>query len=742
MRPNVTLIRCTHLSLAQQEIVRTAAFLTLLDDIKAQRPRSCGLVCVRVAVAALHVNSYVPQRLRPKMSAMTVHVCVALVCLLLLAYTSNAFAPTRLFAIRTRGFPRLWEYQEDYGPNPLPFSEYLMQGGVIEPSDNAALGEAMTEESDYHQPSSFIMQNGTKGPSENATLQEATLEESAKGGLELERTSLTANEGDDDVFAEETTPHVHEMTSVIQVKGIQVASEDNSTVTIAGEVKLAETVLLGDDPVAVEDKQDTNNTSPVIAKGKVELTNDAMPLPKSALVDTVTNVEVDSDQDFLASSAVAKGAPEDDPKLSFGSVPLEEESFSVVDAKTTLEDISFDSAREKGALEEAWKLTSESNDDKKVETAPAAEMGDALKPEDNDVILSAIGTLENAPESSVDSTRDEMESEPVIETNETLEEDLLVETEPTVGVMPEDILDNPLKTNDGPDDVIAPTIGTLNDSTDFSFELEGDPVIETNDTLEEDLQIDSSYTVEAETEPIVNMMSSAILDILSKTKGKSDDMIAPAIRTLEDSPDFSFDSTRDELESDPVIETKGTVEEDLLIDSSHTAEAETEPVVDMMPKDILDIPLKTKDKSDDVIVPAIGTFDGDLLIDSSYMAEAETEPIADMMPEDILDIPTEKQTTVLMDKVDTSESTMPVMVMENEADTLITAKESTVLKEETGEQADFFFATTFDESAVLRQIKARKEARKEWKANKRYNDEYRLLANVSTLNFMLCDFFL
>ena len=227
------------------------------------------------------------------------------------------------------------------------------------------------------------------------------------------------------------------------------------------------------------------------------------------------------------------------------------------------------------------------------------------------------------------------------------------------------------------------------------------------------------------------MMSSAVPNILLKTNDKLDDVIAPAIGTLEDFPDFSFDSTRDKLDSNLLIETDGTVEEDLLTDSSHTMVAETVPIVDMMLEDILEIPLKMKGKSE-AIAPAIrmledssdfvfgsirdelendpiietkGTLEEEPFIDSSYMSEAYTDPVVDMLPEDILDIPTIKETTVLIKKVGMLESSMPVVVLENKTDRLIAAKESTVLKQEMGEETGFFFAKTLHKSAVKRQIK-------------------------------------
>ena len=113
-----------------------------------------------------------------------------------------------------------------------------------------------------------------------------------------------------------------------------------------------------------------------------------------------------------------------------------------------------------------------------------------------------IETVEHAPALSVDSTRDELNSDPIIKRKDTLEEDFLVKTESTFNMMQEDILDIPLKTEAVSEDVIAPMIGTVEDSTEFSFKLESDHVIDTNGILEEDLPIHPSYAAEAETEPL------------------------------------------------------------------------------------------------------------------------------------------------------------------------------------------------------------------------------------------------
>jgi hypothetical protein len=606
--------------------------------------------------------------------------------LTLLAQTSNAFCRQRPFlATRTRGFARLlWQVKkEDDDPKAPSFSDYTMKSNDKGPSDNAARRETTKEESD---PPSFVMQNlQVKGPLENAhaTAKEVTLNESTTE--EREPDSGNANES-----INEIDMAVFEATESEQQHG---DNESNNGVTIAEEVEQVNATLSAvknaqgdDDLVDVEDAQEADETSSVVAKAGVELGKDTIPiLPQSKVVDAAANIEVDCDQghgtvttkeeveltntvlgddDLLVdvedknevyetSSVVSKAKV----KLGKDAIPFPESAM--VDATAN---IKVDSDQDPGTVTfaEEVELTTNLQENASIDVDVKQ---DADETTSSVVAEAKAEFVQDAIDAAVNPEVDSGEA--LLATSAAAAKDAL-EDDPKLSV------DSASMEKDS--SLLEQEKDMLKDSL---FDFAGD-----KGTLEEDptVSLDSKDEKEAETAPVVEMKDMPTSAI--KTNDKLDDSIVRAIETLEDAPESPFDSPQDELEMDsfPIVDMKST-SEDLLIDSEDKADAQRKPAVKEIPEHAPEVPFKVKD-------------------------ESETEA------------------TALVEKVEASESTMPVVVLENETpeDEEQPAKERAELKEETGKEAGFFFGksmSTLDESTVMQRIKQRKEAGAESEANKR-----------------------
>jgi hypothetical protein len=189
---------------------------------------------------------------------------------------------------------------------------------------------------------------------------------------------------------------------------------------------------------------------------------------------------------------------------------------------------------------------------------------------------------------------------------------------------------------------------------------------------------------EAETAPTLEMKNMSMNVV--KLGEASHVLLTPAMERFGDSPEPLFEYPQNELEgsSPPIMEGKGTLKDDLSIDSDDTVDAQCETAVEEMPEQAWEVPFETKD-------------------------ESEKEATAKA-----------KEATALIEKAEASESAVPVVVLESESlkDQEQPEKESLELKVEAG----FFFGkkmSNLDESTVIQRMRERKEARQEREANKK-----------------------